>query len=237
MDENKTYQLIVRQNPSTGDELEPLLNSLKNEFGLDSFTARQRLTGQGLAMFGRGNLQHTNKIAAVLQKYRFPCWVVPPPRPAFVPDRLRRLEINNEYVDLHCRRTKVRLEKGCRVVAVLADVSGGLNGKLVKRMINQKTYRGHLPDDLLQLDDLLKLIYQGKPVLDVYLLDDDGVRGAVRVLPGKLKHTGLAYRGGLSSIQNLNAVRILVEEFSGDYNLHTDFGLGHMPDCQNDCRI
>ena len=237
MDENKTYQLIVRQNPSTGDELEPLLNSLKNEFGLDSFTARQRLTGQGLAMFGRGNLQQTNKIAAVLQKYRFPCWVVPPPRPAFVPDRLRMLEINNEYVDLHCRRTRVRLEKGCRVVAVLADVSGGLNGKLVKRMINQKTYRGHVPDDLLQQDDLLQLIYQGKPVLDIYLLGEDGVRGAVRVLPGKFNHTGLGDRGGLSSIQNLNAVRILVEEYSGDYTLHTDFGLGHMPDCQIDSMI
>ena len=62
-EENKTYQLIVRQKPSTGDELEPLLNSLSSEFGLDSFTARQRLTGQGLAMFGRGNLQQTNKIA------------------------------------------------------------------------------------------------------------------------------------------------------------------------------
>ena len=233
-EENKTYQLIVRQNPSTGDELGPLLDSLKKEFGLDSFTARQRLTGQGLAMFGRGNLKQTNKIAAVLQKYRFPCWVVPPPRPAFVPDRLRSLDINDEYIDFHCSRTKVRLEKGCRVVAVLADVSGELNGKLVKRMINQKTYRGHVPDDLLQLEDLLKLIYQGKPVLDVYLLGEDGPRGAVRVLPGKFNHTGLGARGGLSSIQNLNAVRILVEEYSGDYSLHTDFGLGHMPDCQND---
>ncbi len=129
---------------------------------------------------------------------------------------------------------KVRLERGDRVVAVLADVSGELNGKLVKRMINQKTYRGHVPDDLLQQDDLLQLIYQGKPVLDVYLLGEDGVRGAVRVLPGKFNHTGLGERGGLSSIQNLNAVRLLVEEYAGDYTLHTDFGLGHMPDCQID---
>ncbi|MEN8686916.1 MAG: hypothetical protein AB1Z50_05110, partial [Desulfuromonadales bacterium] len=135
-EENKTYQLIVRQKPFTGDDLEPLLIRLKNDFGLDTYTARQRLTGQGLAMFGRGNLQQTNKIAAVFQKYRFPCWVVPPPRPAFVPDRLRSLDINNESIDFHCRQSQVRLERGDRVVAVLADVSGELNGKLVKRMIN-----------------------------------------------------------------------------------------------------
>ena len=176
--ENKTYQLIVRQKPSTADDLEPLLIRLKNEFGLDSYTARQRLIGQGLAMFGRGSLQQTNKIAAVLQSSRFTCWVVSSPRPAFVPDRLRSLDIKNESIACHCRRTKVRLERGDRVVAVLADVSGELSGKLVKRMINQKTYRGHVPDDLLQQDDLLQLIYQGQPVLDVYLLGEDGVRGA-----------------------------------------------------------
>ncbi len=71
-EKNKTYQLIVRQKPSMADDLEPLLIRLKNEFGLDSYTARQRLTGQGLAMFGRGNLQQTNKIAAVLQKLPVP---------------------------------------------------------------------------------------------------------------------------------------------------------------------
>ena len=232
--ENKIYQLIVRQNPTTGDELDPLLIHLKNEFGLDSFTARQRLTGRGLAMFVRGSMQQINKTAAALRKYRLPCWVVPPPRPAFVPDRLRSLEINNEYIDFHCSRSKVRLEKGTRVVAVLADVSGALNGKLVKRMLNQKAYRGHVPADQLQQADLLKLIYQGQPVLDLYLPGEDGVRGAVRVLPGKFNHTGLGERGGLSSIQNLDAVRVLVEEYSGDYVLHTDFGLGHMPDCQLD---
>jgi hypothetical protein len=233
-EENKTYLLIVRQKLSTKDDLGPLLVRLKNEFGLDSYTARQRLTGQGLAMFERGSLQQINKIAAMLPKYRFSCWVVSPPRPAFAPDRLRSLDINNESIDFHCRRTKVRLERGDRVVAVLADVSGELNGKLVKRMINQKTYRGHVPDDLLQQGDLLQLIYQGEPVLDVYLLGEHGVRGAVRVLPGKFNHTGLGERGGLSSIQNLNAVRLLVEEYAGDYTLHTDFGLGHMPDCQID---
>jgi hypothetical protein len=76
------------------------------------------------------------------------------------------------------------------------------------------------------------LIYQGKPVLDIYLFNEDGPRGALRVVPGKFNHTGLGERGGLSSIQNFDAVRRLVEEFAGDYKLHTDFGLGHMPDCQ-----
>ena len=43
------------------------------EHGLDSYTARQRLIGAGLALFGKGEQAKTAKIATLLQTYGFSC--------------------------------------------------------------------------------------------------------------------------------------------------------------------
>jgi hypothetical protein len=231
-EETKKYQLIVRQRPAADEDLEELLKVLQNEFGLESYTARQRLIGQGLAMFGKGSMEQCRKIAVAVQRHNYPCWIVTPPALTITPDRLRNLAIEGDSVEFTCSRSTARLSKGARVVALLADVSGELGGKLVKRMISQKTYRGHVPADVLEREQLLKLVYQGRPVLDFYIFDSDGLQGAVRVFPGKFNHTGLGERAGLSAIQNLNTLRLLLEEYAGDYRLHMDFGLGHMPECQ-----
>ena len=44
-DDAKTYQLIVRQRPASGADLDGLLTRLQAEYGLDGYTARQRLLG------------------------------------------------------------------------------------------------------------------------------------------------------------------------------------------------
>lgn len=232
-DASKTFQLIVRQRPASGSDLEPLLKTLQSEYGLESYTARQRLTGQGLAMFGKGPLQKTRKIAELIQGYGFACWLIEPPVATLVPDLLRSLEIGAEQINFTCRNSQAQLVRGGRVVAVLADISGELSTRLVKRMLNQQTYRGRVSAEQTSAEERLKFIYQGRPVLDFYILDADSrVRGAVRAVPGKFNHTGLGERAGLSTIRNFDALRGLVEEYAGDFQLHSDFGIGFMPDCQ-----
>lgn len=232
-DETKIYQLIVRQVSAADSELEELLKELHRGYGLDSYTARQRLVGSGLVMFGKGSHEKTGKVMALLQRYGFACWQLLPAPPGITPARLRSLEIHNDYVLFECQGASVRLERGATVVAVFADISGGLVDKQVKRLLAQNTYRGRDALEPLSEGELLPAIFQGKPVFDFYLLDNHGhPQSAVRVLPGRFNHAGLGERGTLSARGNLEAMLSLVEEYSQKFQLHCDFGLSQLPKCQ-----
>ncbi len=173
-DETKIYQLIVRQVPVASSELEELLKELHHKFALDTYTARQRLVGSGLALFGKGSFEKTGQIAALLHRYDFACWQVLPAPPGIKPARLRSLEIHNDYLLFECQGVSVRLERGAPVVAVFADISGALIDKHVKRLLAQNTYRGRDALEPLSAEELLPAIFQGKPVFDFYLLDNLG---------------------------------------------------------------
>lgn len=232
-EDSKIFQLIVRQRPVAHPELEVLLQELQERFGLDIYTARQKLTGPGLALFGRGAAGKTAKIAALLHLYGFLCWQIEPQKPAFVPDLLRSLEITETGVIFACQKGSVRLERGARVVGVLADLSGGLADKHVKRLLAQNAYRGSNALKVLSRDEMIRIILQGQPIFDFYLLDESGhVQQAVQSLPGRFNVDGLGGRASLSSRQNLQALVKLVEEYAGSFTLHCDFGLSQLPGCE-----
>ena len=114
-DETKTYQLIIRQRPAANPELDALLRELQGDFGLETYTARQRLIGPGLALFGKGGLEKTSRIKALLQLYGFACWLIELQKPAFAPDLLRSLEIHNDHIQFACQKGLVRLARGASV--------------------------------------------------------------------------------------------------------------------------
>ncbi len=229
----KIYQLIVRQRPAPGADLDALLATLQAEYGLDSYTARQRLLGAAHALFGKGPLEKTGKIRDLLQHYGFASWLIEPQKPGFAPDRLLGLEIHPEYILFTCRKGEVRLDRQCAVVGVLGDVSGALADKHVKRLLAQNAYRGAAAVEVLGRDEMLETVLRGQPVFDFYLLADDGaIREAVRVLPGRFNVDGLGARAGMSSRQNLQAVVSLVEEYAAPFRLHVDYGLSQFPDGQ-----
>jgi hypothetical protein len=96
-EETKIYQLIVRQIPVPVSELEDLLKELQHQFGLDAYTARQRLIGPGLVLFGKGSLEKTGQIATLLHRYGFACWQTSPEPPGFRHGALRRLGFLQTY--------------------------------------------------------------------------------------------------------------------------------------------
>ena len=230
--ENPIRQLIVRQCPAPHAELEILLRSLQDKFGLDAYTARQRLVGPGLALFGKGPPAQTEKIAGLLQEYGFACWQIAPQRPSFAPARLRSLEIREEAVLLHTPQKTLRLARGAPAVGVLADLSGQLVDKHVKRLLAQNTYRGRDGLEVLSREEMIRAILQGQPVFDLYLLDEQNtICGGVRVLPGRFNVDGLGGRATISSRQNLQAMVELAEEYAEPFRLHCDFGLSQLPKC------
>ncbi|MCM2264047.1 MAG: hypothetical protein NDI73_02530, partial [Desulfuromonadales bacterium] len=225
--------LIVRQRPSPHAELESLADELQSGFGLDSYTSRQRLLGPGLAQLAQGERQKLDDIATLLRRHGYTCWVVAPARPTFAPLRLRSLTIGSDAVDFFCEgEQRVRLERGMAVVGVLADLSGELAGRQVKRMLAQNAYLGREQVSLLTPGEIRQAILKGQPVFDGYLLDAAGaVTTAFRVLPGRFNPEGLGGRASLGAARNLEAIVDLVDEYAGGCRLYTDFGLSQLPGC------
>lgn len=225
--------LIVRQRPAAHPELERLLEELQAGFGYDPYTTRQRLLGPGLAQLAQGGRVALDGPAALLRRHGYACWIIVPPRPAFAPPRLRNLNIGAEAVEFLCEKEqRVRLERGTPVVGVLADLSGELAGRQVKRLLAQHAYLGRDQATLFIPEEIRQAIYKGQPVFDCYLLDGEGaVAAAFRVLPGRFNPEGLGGRAGLSAAHNLEAVTRLVGEYAGSFRMHTDLGLSQLPGC------
>ena len=225
--------LIVRQRPTPYPELETLAAELGETCGIDLYSVRQRLLGPGLALLVRGEAEALTGHAALLRRHGYACWAVPPPRPAFAPPRLRSLAVDKEMIEFLCEGdARVRLERGMAAVGVLADLSGELAGKQVKRLLARNAYLGREQAAFFTPAEIRQAILKEQPVFDCYLLDGAGaVTAAFRVFPGRFNPEGLGGRASLGAARNLEAVVDLVGEYAGDFRLHTDFGFSQIPGC------
>ena len=95
-DKTKNVQLIVRQSLSGKPGMDDLLRLLADEYGLDAYTARHRLTGSGKALFGSGTRETTGQMARLLREHGFECWVVQRTGNIAPPHRLPDLAVHPE---------------------------------------------------------------------------------------------------------------------------------------------
>ncbi|RLB72202.1 MAG: hypothetical protein DRH07_05200, partial [Deltaproteobacteria bacterium] len=224
--------LIVEQQQQPPENLPEILKQLSQKFQLDIYQCRQRLTGRGLSLLTKGKRETLEKISEFLQSTDYIHWLVEPSKSGFVPLKVRNLQVNADRIIFGCQKKEVVFLKGATILAVFAETTGELADKSVKQLLSSYAYRGQ--DDVRHLKEnkVHKIILQGKPVLDLYLLDENlKVAEAVRILPGKFDPKGLGDRATLSSKQNLEQILKLTEEYSGEFHLQTDFGLANLPGC------
>ena len=232
-EESKNCQLIASQRPASKPGLENLLRVLMSDYGLDAYAARTRLTGSGKALFGLGSREKTEALAELLRSNGYECWVIQRTEEISPPLRLRELVVKSDVVELVCREKTVGLSRGASIVAVLADVSGKLEERTLRRHTIQRRYKDARHVTAMADEKMLDSVLKGTPVLDLYLLDAQAQPGdVVRVFPARFNAKGLGDRMTLSATRNLKAIVKLAEEYAGRFSLHTDFGLGRIPDCQ-----
>ncbi len=227
-----TNYLIVEQHLKPPENLPEILKELTQRFQLDTYQCRQRLTGRGMSLLAKGNLEQLDKISVFLQQTGFTHWLVEPSKKGFVPLKISNLQINSERITFGCQKKEVAFPRGATILAIFAETTGELADKSVAQLLSSHAYRGK--DDVRHLEQnkIYKIILQGKPVLDLYHLDNNlQVKDAVRIFPGKFDPQGLGDRASLSSRQNLQQILQLAEEYAGDFYLHTDFGLTNLPGC------
>ena len=229
---SQTTFLIVEQQQRPAEDLPQLLQKLATHYGLDIYQARQRLVGRGLSLLHRGAREQLEKISPLLSENRITHWLIEPSKPEFAPQRLRSLAVEADRIIFHGRQRAMTLAKGATVLAVFAEMSGALAEKSVSQLLSSHAYRGR--DNVRHLEEhkILRTILQGKPILDLYLLDaEKRIADAVRIFPGKFDPKGLGKLATVSSTQNIDRLLKLTEEYAGDFTLATDFGLVNLPGC------
>jgi len=183
--------LIVEQQLKPPENLPEILKILARKFRLDSYQCRQRLTGRGMALFAKGEREQLEKISAFLQETHFLHWLVEPSKSGYVPLKIRNLQLGSDRIIFGCQKKEVVFPQGATILAIFAETSGELADKSVTQLLSSHAYRGR--DNVRHLEESKthKIILQGKPVLDLYLLDDNQrVEAAVRIFPGKFDPQG-----------------------------------------------
>ena len=227
------FLIVVQQYSQPPERFDDFLRLLFDRHQLDMFQSRQRLLGRSLARLVQGPGDEMKKISATLAEADCVHWLISPEKVAFAPQRIYGLEVSGKRVTFACRNQQVTFPGGGTVLAVLADVSGGLAEKLMGRMLATNAYRGRGAVRHEDQQQIITMILQGQSVVDFYQLDEDKkVTAAVRVFPGRFNPQGLGETGTLSSRKNLEVLLKLMEEGADAFQLHTDLGLAMLPGCQ-----
>ncbi|MEJ2199668.1 MAG: hypothetical protein P8X63_01430 [Desulfuromonadaceae bacterium] len=225
--------LIVNKSSPLPEEAQPLLAALVNKYGLDPYTARQRLTGQGLGLFAKATREKLDKVATLLTEHGIGNCILDPTPPRFAPTRARGLEISSDQIRFATGDPPVVLERGDRVLAILADLTGTMVERNLKKLMVQTAYLGNGVASQLDEDETYKTVLHNQPVLDLYLLDEQQqVRQAVRLFAGRYDPNGLGELKTYSVAGNMDAIVQLARDYAGEFTLHTDFGLVDIPGCR-----
>lgn len=225
--------LIVEKSFFAQENWRELLANLETDFQFDSFTARQRLWGSGLSLLARGKDRRLQDIADLLGRHGVIHWLLKPNAPKFAPRKVSALSVTSAAVTFNCTTEDVALARGDIVLAVLADLSGEIVEKGIKRLLLHHAYRGTTADAGFSTEDLQLAILRSRPVLDLYLLTETyAVRDSVRFFPGRFNPGGLGEQASYSAAGNLRAVMELARSYAGEWHLRTDFGLADLPGCQ-----
>lgn len=227
------HLLIVEKSFFAEEAWQELVTDLGRGSQLDAFTARQRLWGSGLSLLARGTDQQLQGLATLLARNGVTHWLLKPTAPKFAPKKISAIEITSAAVTFACATAEVVLARGDIVLAVLADLSGDVAEKSIKRLMLHHAYRGTTANAGFTAENLQLAILRGRPVLDLYLLTETySVRDAVRIFPGRFNPRGLGEQASHSAAGNLRAAMELARSCAGEWHLRADFGLTDLPGCQ-----
>jgi hypothetical protein len=234
-----TEQLLIVAASLGQKHTTELVQQLAKISSLDAYTLKQRLTGSGLAQLTTGTATELQALAQLLRQYHVRHWIIPPPLPQFTPQLINGVTISAEHIVFHSNKIKqqgsaenITLERGARLQAVVADLSGQVAEKLIKRLLVHSTYGGGAPATMTS-SEIQQEIFKHAPVIDLYWYGDDGeVTQGARILPGSFDHRQLGAKANLSRNGNLLNLLETIADYAGKIDIDVQFGLGFLPTCR-----
>lgn len=213
-----------------------LLGEIHRNFGLDPYSARQRLLGRGYNLLLRGSSDKLTPLLTLLTAHSIPARLLAPLLPKTHPAKLQSLRQSGVALTLIADNSELTIDGDVHVVAVLADLSGAVVANGIKQLLVRNAYKGAAAAARQEDEEALcRAISKAQPVLDLYLLNHQGkMEGAVRALPGRYDPGGLGAEKTLSAGLNLLALIELARSRAGRLTLRSDFGLANLPGCHLD---
>ncbi len=222
--------LIVDQQSSPPPEMPALLKELASRHNLDGYSCRQLLLGQTEALLAKGPENKLKKIKQTLGNYDFYCHLITPSPLKFAPFILTRVEFTANELKFFGRDKSLVVPRDSKLLIFLAELSGSLVEQTLSQILSSHRYTGNGENPGLPLKKWQRITLQGRPVLDIYLLDEKGKpAGAVRAFPGKFDHHSLGERATLSANQNLLKLIELTQEYAGQHRVDMRFGISPLP--------
>lgn len=227
---NSEACLIIEQFATAPAEMPEILGALSSRHNLDSYNCRQRLLGQGQSLLTKGPLEEMESARKTLAEFGIQGYALIPSKPTFAPFNLARIEPLSDSLKFHGRDKLLKILRGSNLLILLSDISGELAERNLGQLLSAHRYRGVTENAGLPEAKWQRAILQGKPVVDIYLLDEAGEpQAAVRALPGKFDHRGLGDLASLSSSQNLLKLIELARGYASRYRIDMRFGLSPLP--------
>lgn len=220
------HLLIVEAQPA--NTLSPeLFEQLATATAVDIYTLRQRLTGYGLAQLTATAKPQLRDAANLLRRAHIRHWLLQADTSAPLLPTITNLSFGSDQILFQLGERREILEKGSTVLAVVADLSGQLAEKQLKRLLVHTTYTGQRP---AAFDDntLHHEIFRLTPVIDLYWHSADRCH-AVRILPGTFDHRQLGEQAQLSQNRNLAALFERLKDYAQPLLVDRRFGLGFLP--------
>lgn len=229
---DNSHQLIVEASQEQ-ERLTPLIQQLSQMGQLDAYSIRQRLIGSGVAQLAKGSPEQLRPMASVLRQHQLKHWIIQQISAPSDPITIKSLTIEADQIIFHSNETTIVLERETPLLAIVADMSGQLAEKQVKRLLVHTTYHGAAPAAMTE-QELHQEIFKHSPIIDLYWLNDDEhqTSQSVRIKPGSFDHRELKDKASLSRNGNLSNLLDYIEGYTSKLEINRKFGLGFLPECR-----
>lgn len=226
-------QIFVSTRPQLNSADDELARALVAKGYADLYTLRQRLQGMFPALLAHGSAVTMEPLLEVLRQHGHPYRVVPRRIASLHPESIEDLRVQPNQVELRSQTQTILCRPDTPLLAVVADISGRLKERQLKRFLVRHTIGAPATDtDATNTDNLEREIFHLSPVLDIYRLDaNGGIEAGIRIIPGKFDHHRLGDAAGLSRYGNLKTLWHKIREATPGMKVHYSFGLAFSPEC------
>lgn len=226
--ETTTGYLILRRRPLDAETLAEHARRLGSEAGLDAYTARLKVLGQGMVSLRSGRPEDLEQTRRTLLRLGYDCFIAQSSPPHLAPNLVRRLLPGQEHLGFETRSGVFRLPRDGRVLLVIGDIG--------KRLISKFTAKARLNPGqaaILSPEEQYKAILTSRPLLDIYLFDADGRPNLdeppLRIEPGKFDSEGVTDDKFCGTPHLVDKVVRLIKSYCSEFSFDLDYGLAALP--------
>lgn len=226
--ESLTGYLILRRRPLDAETLAEHARRLGSEAGLDAYTARLKVLGQGLVSLRSGRPADLESTRRVASRLGYDCFIAQESPPRQEPNLVRRLLPEQERLGFETRGGVFHLPKDGGALLVIGDLSKRLTSKFTNRaQMNPGQPAALAPEEQY------KTILTARPLLDVYLFDADGRPNLdeppLRIEPGKFDGENLVGDKFIGTPQLIDRLVRTIKSYCRTLHFDLNYGLSSLP--------